>query len=345
MTIDAKSGPSIDYGITVSTSGAVGEYNEHRGPSLLDLGQGILDPRAQYGYGYQPGQGATTQSYGFWDNQAVVDYIPGTISSNNIALTQVPANGTALTLAASGVTTTSLSCIVCPETAKVSTGNLICIDSPCGGSSAAAVTFGSAGSISIWNPATLGSRCIAITGSSQNDGGMYWSIAGRDSYGFKMTEQLAGSTAGSTGGAITLVSKKAYKYIAGIVPVNSTGTLGSTNVIVGTADTYGFPFLVQHAAYVSLWLGNPSSATQIGTAGTNYTYGSSLPTATSTNGDVRGTYASSVASSTGSGTRVTMFVSPTIGVAAAALSSYSGLNQIGASAFYNYFGATQYSSI
>lgn len=346
MTITAQSGPAITFGITVSASGGQGEYNENRGPSLNDLGSGMLDPRAQYGYGYQPGQGQFPTIMGFYNNVATVDYVPGTISSNSLALTQVPTAGTALTLTASGVNVTSLSCIIAPETGKVTAASVYCIDAPCGGSTNAYVAFGTSTAIGIWNPASVAGRCIAITGSTQNDGGMYWSVAGRDSYGFKVTEQIPGSTSGSTAGAgITLTSKKAYKYIAAITPVNSTGTLGSTNVIVGTADTYGFPMLAQHPAYVNLWIGATSSATVITANTGNHTFGSSLPTATSTNGDVRGTYASSVASSTSSAMRVYMQVTPEVGPADAALSSYSGLNQISPTNTYNLFGAAQYSSI
>lgn len=348
MTIDAMAGPAITYGITVSASGGQGEYNEHRGPSLNDLGSGMLDPRAQYSYGYQPGQSATQPTFGFWGQTGLVDYIPGTISSNNIALTQVPVSGTALTLTASGTNVTALTCIICPETGKLSTGTLYCIDTPCGGSSAAGITFGSAGSIQIWNPASVCGRCITITGSSQNDGGINWSIAGRDVYGFKVTELIAGTTGGSTAAGafgVPITSKKAYKYISAITPINSTGTIASTNVVVGTADTYGFPILVQHPGYVSIWTGATSSATLVTISSGAHTYGSSLPTATSTNGDVRGTYVSSVASSTSGAMRIMMIVNPMVGVADAALSSYSGLQNISPTNMYNLFGATQFSSV
>jgi hypothetical protein len=349
MTIDAMAGPAITYGITVSASGGQGEYNEHRGPSLNDLGSGMLDPRAQYGYGYQPGQSATQPTFGFWGQTAIVDYIPGTISSNNIATTQVPTNGTALTLTASGVTVTAVSCIIAPETGKLITGTLLCIDTPCGGSTAAGISFGSANSIQIWNPASVCGRCISIAGSSQNDGGINWSIAGRDVYGFKVTETVAGTTGGSTTagatGGVPVISKKAYKYITSITPVNSTGTLASTNVVVGTADTYGFPFLLQHPGYVTIWTGATSSAALVTLSSGAHVYGSSLPTATSTNGDVRGTYVSSVASSTSGGMRILMIQNPMIGVADAALSSYSGFNNISPTNNYNLFGAAQFSSV
>ena len=103
MGITANSGPFISYGISLSASGAVTEYNEQRGPSLVDLGDALLDPRAPYGY--QPGQGASAPTMGFWGLQGIVDFIPTTVSSNNIASQQTPVSGTPLTLntASSGV--------------------------------------------------------------------------------------------------------------------------------------------------------------------------------------------------------------------------------------------------
>ena len=175
---------------------------------------------------------------------------------------------------------------------------------------------------------------------------MFWSISGRDVYGFKVTEQLAGSSAGSTAAATpVLTSKKAYKYISQIIPTNSTGTLASTASWVGTADTYGFPLLVQHPGYVTIWTGATSSATLVTISSGAHTFGSSLPTATSTNGDVRGTYVSSVASSTSGAMRIMMIVNPMVGIADAALSSYSGFTQISPSNTYSLFGATQFSSV
>lgn len=356
MAIIAEAGPQIIYGITVSSSGATGEYNEQRAPSLMDLGDGLLDPRSQFNYGYQPGQGVQVgafgssggssaqgpQTMGFWGQQAVVDYIPGTISSNVIALTQVPVSGTPITLTASGINTTSVS-IIAPETNKSTT--VICIDAPCGGSTNQGVQFG-VGTVQIWNPQSVCGRGINIFTSSNLDTGG-WSISGRDVYGFKVTETISTTAAVSTGtNALIFVSKKTYKYINQIV---STGTVASTGVTVGTNDLYGFPMYVNHPGYINLWIGNASTATLI-TANTGaHTFGSSLATATSTNGDVRGTYLSSLASSTSGGMRVTMFVSPMIAgnVGAATLlpSSMVGLNNVGPTLFSPFFGAAQFSSV
>jgi hypothetical protein len=334
MAITANSGPEILFGITVSASGATTQYNEQRGPSLVDLGDALLDPRAQYNYGYTPGNAVTSPTFGFWGLQGIVDYIPGAISSNNLATTSTGnGGGVPLTLTA-GTGITQMTSIIAPETGKTA-GTVFTIDAACGGSTNAGVFFGSAATIGIWNPASVCGRCITISASAAGDGGT-WTIAGRDVYGFKVTEQIAAPF-----GSGSATSKKAYKYISSIIPCT---TLQSTAIMVGTADTYGFPLLVQHPAYINIWLGATSSATLVTANTGNHAFGSSLPTATSTNGDVRGTYASSIASN-GTTMRVQMFVSPSVGPGAASLSSYAGLNQIGATSWYTLFGATQFSSV
>jgi hypothetical protein len=335
MAITANSGPEIIFGITVSASGATTSYNDQRGPSLIDLGDGMLDPRAQFNYGYNPGTPPSTPIFGFFGQQGIVDYVPSTISSIAIAAASTGnGGGAALTLTATGAGITTVTSIVAPETGKLA-GTLLAIDGPCGGSTAAGVSFGQSNTIQIWNPNTVCGRCITIVATGA-DGGT-WTIAGRDAYGFKVTEQIPVSGSPMT-------SKKAYKYISAI---NASTTLASTTITVGTADVFGFPMLVQHPAYASIWIGGSSVATLITLNGGNHVFGSSLATATSTNGDVRGTYASSLASnSTGtSPNRIVMFVSPTVGPGATSPSSVAGLNNVTATSFYTLFGATQFSSV
>lgn len=338
MAITADAGPQINYGITVSSSGTTGEYNEHRAPSLNDMGAGILDPRSQYNYGYNPGQGVSAggtstsgpYTFGFWNNAAIVDFIPGTISTNVITTNSTVTASVALNLSASGINASKIT-IIAPETQTSTT--VICIDAPCGGSSNAGVQFGSAGTINVWNPASVCGRGISINLSSNLDTGT-WSIAGRDVYGFKVTETIAASS--------HMLSLKTYKYISQIVA--SSGAT-STGAIVGTTDTYGFPFYVNHPSYVQIWVGASSVASLITVNAGNHVFGSSLAVATSTNGDVRGTYASSVASSTANATRIVMVVTPQVANSAGAGSSLSGLNNMTATSYAAYFGATQFSSV
>jgi len=215
---------------------------------------------------------------------------------------------------------------VAPETGKVVGGNLYCIDAPCGGSTNATVSFGQSGSIGIWNPASVAGRGISINLSSNLDAGT-WSIAGRDVYGFKVTETITAAS--------TMKSTKTYKYITAIMP---STTVTSTGVIVGITDTYGFPLAVYNAPYSTIWVGQSSNQTNITAVAGNHTFAlASSATATSTNGDVRGTYASTIASnSTGAApVRVTIFVSPTVAnLGAVTATSYTGL-----------FGPTQFSSV
>lgn len=332
MAITANSGPEILFGITVSASGATTSYNEQRGPSLIDLGDGMLDPRAQYNYGYNPGAPPSDSIFGFYGQQGIVDYVPSAISTNALSAASIGnGGGNALTLTATGAGITTVSCIIAPETGKLA-GTLYAIDGPCGGSSAAGVSFGSANTIQIWNPNTVAGRCITILATGA-DGGT-WTIAGRDAYGFKVTETIAAANT-------LMTSKKAYKYISAI---SASTTLASTGILVGTADTYGFPLLVQHPAYTSIWVGAASSATLVTVSTGAHSFGSSLATATSTNGDVRGTFTSSVASN-GTTMRIVMQVTPTVGPGASSPSSVAGLNNLTATSWYTMFGANQFSSV
>lgn len=334
MALTASAGPQVTYGITVSSSGATGEYNDSRGPTLNDLGSGLMDPRTQYGYGYNPGQPPQTQVYGFWGQTAIVDFTPNAASSNNIVLsTGQPVAGTALVLTASGVSTTLVSCIIAPETGKLA-GNLICIDTPCGGSSAATVAFGQSSAIGIWNPASVCGRCLTVSFSSNLDTG-FLTVAGRDAYGFKVTESVA-----LTSVSTVYVTQKAFKYISAIMPCT---TITSTGIMIGVSDTYGFPMLVQHSAYAQIWIGAASSATLVTTNVGNHVFGSSLATSISTGPDVRGTYKSSLVS--GSSMRVVMIISPEVAPDHVAPSSFAGLNMTSPTNFYNLFGATQFSSV
>ena len=342
MGITAVSGPGIFYGIAVGSSGNTLEYNEQRGPSLCDLGDGMLDPRMQYGYGYNVAQGvavggtSTSGPYtmGFWSNMAVVDYIPGTISTNVITTnTSVVAN-TALVLTASGINASKVT-ITAPETGASTT--VICIDAPCGGSSNQGVMFGQAGTIQVWNPASVCGRGITINLSSNLDGGT-WTIAGRDVYGFKITEQLAAAS--------TMKSNKTYKYISQIV---ASTTVTSTGAIVGVQDLFGFPLYVNHPAYLNVWIGPSSGAYLVNTStGGNHTSGSSA-TATSTTGDVRGTYASTTATSTANAVRLVMQVTPQLQAAPSGAvpgaHANAGFGNITATSWNALFGVAQFSSV
>jgi len=325
MTVTALSGPIVQFGITLSSTSGDGitgqdfEHNEQRAPQITDLGDSFLDPRSAYAY--EPGGGVTNLTFGFFNNQGIVDFKPTTASTNALVSTTASSGTSTFTLAAASTANGTYSTtIIAPETGKA-TGTLIALDS-----TAAYLAFGTAGSICMWNPGAGTGRNIIIRPSSNGDAGTF-SVAGRDMYGYKMTETLA---AGST----TITGKKAFKYISSIT--NCT-TPVSTGVIVGFGDVFGFPLAVP---YAGLNLAVYASSTAFGTAAAavqssaTIVLASTVATQTSTTPDVRGTWASSLASNTGN-VRIQIVVTP----AASAMAAISSTNVS------PLFGATQFSSV
>jgi hypothetical protein len=326
MVITANTGPSIQFGITTTSTGGVQQYNEDRGPSMSDLGSGMMDPRSFYAY--KPGAwvtGTSTvgfsqyQTMGLFNNNAIVDYIPTATSSNGIVSNSQAVSGTNLTLTATGAGVISTT-ITAPETgAPVS---VIALDS-----TAAYVQFGQSGQVAMWNPAAGTGRCITIVLSSNLDGGSYF-VAGRDMYGFKMTEQIG------TNSSNTITGRKAFKYISAISP---STTVTSTGVIIGYTDTYGFPAACNYVgqnAFISL----SSNAFTYNTASVilssaTVALASTAATQTSTTPDVRGTFTSSLASNGAVRLQISQTFTP---------ATMAGISPATSSAI---FGAAQFSSV
>ena len=144
------------------------------------------------------------------------------------------------------------------------------------GTSAIAQPFGQAQSVSMWNPQSMIARAVSVTGSSSASGGNIL-ISGYDIYGTPMSEVIAAPAS-----ATTVNGKKAFKYIASVVPQFTD----AHNYSVGTTDIYGFPLRSDFFGDVAL---NYNSA--VITANTGYTAAVTTSPATTTTGDVRGTYA------------------------------------------------------
>ena len=329
MGITAISGPHLVFGITQGSTGQVAEYNEERGPSIYDLGYGTADPR--YQFSYDPGNAVGTQVKAFYHGRAFVDYKPYAASSASIsAKASMPAAGTACTLSPStalgGITTT----IIAPENgASVS---VIAFES-----TASVLTFGSAGTVAMWNPAFGAGRAIWISGTSTADAGSI-TVAGRDVYGFKVSETISlpfssvGSLTGGASGTIGAVGAKAFKYITGVTP-SSSSTLTSTSIWVGFADIYGLPLLATYASQdlvIRLAATSSDGKPTLNSTG-GITIGSTS-TATATTGDVRGTYLSTTATNGTVRLQISQMFNPVMA------------NSITASDVSAFFGVTQYSS-
>lgn len=321
MSETAFTGPLVQFGITLSSSGGgvTGldfEHNSQRAPMYADLGDAMLDPRAAYNY--RPGH--VRGAVGFYNNTGTVDYVPTTLNSSAFVSTTTASTGvsTFTLAAASSAGGTYLTTIVAPETGQPVT--VVAIDS-----TAATLGFGTTGAWAIWNPAAGTGRNITIKPSSNLDAGTY-TIAGRDMYGYKITETIAG-------GSTSLAGKKAFKYVSSI---SNTTTPTSTGVSVGFGDIYGFPLAVAYTGFnaqVQVLASAFSSAVIVALSSANTVLASTVAVQTSSTPDVRGTYASTTASN---GTvRLQMLVTPPV----ATIQTITSTNVAGL------FGGTQFSSV
>lgn len=332
MTITAQSGPIVVFGAVMTSTAGTGllgndtEHNDQRAPSLFDLGVGMMDPRAAYQY--EPG--GNSPFVGFYDGPEVyVDFVPtlGASAIVNSTATNVAAGAAYSLNTASSAVGTYATTIIAPETGRV-TGSLLAFDS-----TAALLTFGSAGTMQMWNPAAGTGRCLSITTSSSGDAGTYVFV-GRDMYGYKITEAVALSQGTSNSSGYTVNTQKAFKYLQAVY--NSTTTT-STSVRIDIADIFEFPLYTPYTglnAEVRLNTTSYSSTVLVALSSANVALGAgSSITQTSTTADVRGTFASTTASN---GTlRLQMRVQPT----AANIATITSTNVA------PLFGNVQYSSV
>lgn len=187
----------------------------------------------------------------------------------------------------------------------------------------AAWPFAIAGTIALFDPAQGIARAVSITA---NAGATVQAVTvrGYDVYGQAMSETI------TTSAGATVNGKKAFKVISSVTP--ATTDAGHT-LSVGTTDIHGFNFRTDFWEYIDVFM-----AGQFVTTSTGWTVADATATATSTTGDVRGTYALQTASN-GDGTvanwatsrRVAMFSS---------LPMYNSINSTNLN-YVTLFGTTQ----
>ena len=144
------------------------------------------------------------------------------------------------------------------------------------GTTALAQPFGQSNTVYLWNPQAVVSRAVSVTGSSSATGGNIL-ISGYDIYGVPMSEVIAAPAS-----ATTVNGKKAFKYIASVVPQFTD----AHNYSVGTTDIYGFALRADFFSDVAINYNNA-----VITANTGFTAAVTTSPATTGTGDVRGTYA------------------------------------------------------
>jgi hypothetical protein len=291
MSISAFKGPLIQQnGNPLGSAGTLSaNQNPDAGPSLWNHFDGLLDPRYMFTYGGTLGE---SKCYGFLTGGAgfqCINAVPSAIAAANIAASQTPAAAALTLVSSSGAGITVSTSITRADTGATVTG-LLAIDS-----AASSVAFGQTGNVNIWDPSTMLSRNVRIT-SGGNDSGITFLVSGYDVYGFPMSEAITGANAGVASGV------KAFKYIASITPSASVATTCSA----GTGDVIGLPI---RADVVGQCIINYNST--LVTAGTGFT-AAVTTTATTTTGDVRGTYALQSASDASKRLVMTIMPTPTL---------------------------------
>jgi hypothetical protein len=156
-----------------------------------------------------------------------------------------------------------------------------------------------AGAARVYDPAQMGTRQVIVTASGASTGTV--TIRGYDIY-----EQPMSETQTIVGSGVT-VPKKAFGYVSS-VQLNVGSTLTGT-LSVGTNSTIGLPIRVDEFEYAGIFV----SGAQIFSA-TGLTFADQTPTATSTTGDVRGTYTMQTAPN-GTTNRVVLFYQKPIATA------------------------------
>jgi len=155
--------------------------------------------------------------------------------------------------------------------------------------------LGQPASVYLWNPQALIARAVSVTGSASATGGNI-TISGYDIYGVPMSEVIAAPAS-----ATTVNGKKAFKYISSVVPAFTD----AHNYSVGTTDIYGLPIRSDNFGDLAI----NYNATGI-TASTGYVAAVTTSPATTTTGDVRGTYALQSAADASKRLVVRQFVTP-----------------------------------
>jgi hypothetical protein len=132
-----------------------------------------------------------------------------------------------------------------------------------------------AGAVRLYDPAQMGTRCVICTASGASTGTI--TIRGYDIY-----EQPMSETQTIVGTGVT-VPKKAFGYISS-VQLNTGAVLAGT-LSLGTNQQIGLPIRTDIWEACGLWVNQAQIA-----APTNVVFADQTSPATSTTGDVRGTY-------------------------------------------------------
>jgi hypothetical protein len=250
-------------------------------PSLDYLGHGMQDHRLRWD---TAGSETGFQAIGWWQGGPVtlINQVPSTLSTTNLAAAQATVTGTPMTLVSasgSGITVLSSATSFWPlliGSSAISAGCVIdSVPTP--------LAFGASKQrTGMYDRTKMIGRNIRITGNAGAAAGNF-TVRGYDVYGAAMTETIA-----HAGGATTASGLKAFKVVVSVTP---DFTDAGHTFSLGTGDVYGFPLQCPLFSDVQIFWNNA-----LITSATGFTVPDTTDPATATTGDVRGTYAVQTAS-------------------------------------------------
>ncbi len=271
MTRTAVSGPFVAYGYNALPSGG-GQNNEEAGPGAMFGGNGFLDPRVGYD-NRRSGWVASGTEY-----RRVLSATPQALGAANIAALAHVVSGTAMTLAtaSTGITVLGAAGLYVNGSGNTVPANALVLDgNPSLTSYGLADSAGNYANNSYAN-STMIARAVQVTGVSGGAGGAFL-VSGYDVYGYPMTETITAAA-----GVATNNGKKAFKFIASVVPQFTD----AHNYSVGTTDIFGLPMRADTWDQALVWFNSA-----LITASTGFVAADTTSPATATTGDPRGTYA------------------------------------------------------
>lgn len=134
-----------------------------------------------------------------------------------------------------------------------------------------------AGAANIYDPAQLVARTLSVTASGGASGSVL--VRGYDIYGQAMSESIT-----IVGSGVSTTQKKAFKYISSAQAIGAGVTTGTLSI--GTTDVFGFGIRSDLFEYTDIYYNGA-----LITASTGWLAADITSPATTTTGDVRGTYA------------------------------------------------------
>lgn len=222
----------------------------------------------------------------FYIGQILIMPNAGATSTSTLITTVTNVSGTTITLSPAPGQTTS--------TAMVGSANIPQVNWPGNPTATAARPYLAGGVGAFMNPKECLVRGVQVTANAGATGGVV-QIVGWDPYGQPQTENITAVAASSVAG------KKTWKYIQSATP---QFTDAGHTYAVGTTDIYGFVVRTDRWEYTNIFWNGAFT-----TAATNWTAADLTTPATTTTGDVRGTFNAGAVSAADGVKRLALFVS------------------------------------